>query len=275
MRLHVRCPAKVNLFLSVGPKDETGYHPIHTIFQAIGLCDDLYLTPTENQTTLDCNWSWLPEENSVSRALSLVSEIATVPPLKIELVKHIPMQSGLGGGSSDAAGLLRGIQKLTGVGSEAELKSVALAVGADVPFFLTGGRALGRGYGQRLTPMADEPREWLLVAKPDVGCSTVEMYAKLDQLAYEWRMFPETETQLYNDFEKVAPPECLDLIQRLCTLGAHDAGLSGSGSAVFGRFESEPLAEVACERLLEDFEGHAWVVPTLSRSESLDISVQE
>jgi hypothetical protein len=126
MRLHVRCPAKVNLFLSVGPKDETGYHPLHTIFQAIGLCDDLYLTPTDDETTLDCNWPWLPEQNSVSKALSLVSEIATVPPLKIELVKHIPMQSGLGGGSSDAAGLLRGIQKLTGVGSEAELKSVAL-----------------------------------------------------------------------------------------------------------------------------------------------------
>lgn len=262
------------MFLSVGPQDQTGYHPIHTIFQAVGLCDDLFIEPVEEGSEFDCNWSWVPEDNTVTRALKLVSEIAAVPPLKIELVKRIPMQSGLGGGSSDAAGLLRGIQKLTGVGSESELMSVALAVGADVPFFLMGGRALGRGYGQKLTPMRDEPREWLVIAKPEVGCSTGEMYSRLDELNYEWREFPEVEAQLYNDFEKVAPPECTELIQRLCRLDARDAGLSGSGSAVFGRFDSEPLAEVACERLMEDFEGHAWVVPTLSRRESLEISVE-
>lgn len=274
VRLHVRCPAKVNLFLSVGPRDGTGYHPIHTIFQAIGLCDDLFLTPVDEETTFDCNWPWVPDDNSVRQALKLVSEIATVPHLSIELVKRIPTQSGLGGGSSDAAGLLRGVQKLTGVGSEAELRSVALAVGADVPFFMSGGRALGRGYGQRLTVLQDEPREWLLVAKPDIGCPTAEMYAKLDEMDYAWQEFPEDETLLYNDFEKVAPAECVELIDQLCRLGAKDAGLSGSGSAVFARFESEPLAEIACERLMEEFDGHAWVVPTLTRRESLEITVE-
>lgn len=272
MRLHVRCPAKVNTFLSVGKKDARGYHPIRTVFQAIGLCDELFIG-TDVETSLSCNWPWLGDDNTVWKAIKLASEIAQVPPIEVALVKQIPVESGLGGGSSDAAGLLRAVKKMTGVGSDAELLTVALAVGADVPYFLTGGRAKGEGYGQKLTPLPDLRREWLLLAKPEVGCSTGEMYAKLDALDYEWREFPQDD-KLYNDFERVAPCECLELIERLCRLDARDAGLSGSGSAVFGRFDSEPLAEIACERLMEDFEGHAWVVPTLSRQESLDIAFQ-
>jgi 4-diphosphocytidyl-2-C-methyl-D-erythritol kinase len=273
MRLHVRCPAKVNLFLSVGKKDLRGYHPIRTVFQAVGLCDELFIGTTDDESSLTCNWPWLGTDNTVWTALKLATEIAQVPSMEVALVKHIPAESGLGGGSSDAAGILRAVKKMAGVGSEAELLTVALAVGADVPFFLTGGRAMGEGYGQKLTPLSDAPREWLLIAKPDIGCSTSEMYAKLDALDYEWRDFP-ADDKLYNDFERVAPCECLELIEWVCRLGARDAGLTGSGSAVFGRFESEPLAEVACERLLEEFEGHGWVVPTLGRRESLDISVQ-
>ena len=269
MRLHVRCPAKVNLFLSVGKKDERGYHPIRTLFQTVGLEDELFIESTYGIPEISFNWPWIPETNTVSKALSLVSEIATVPRLKIDVIKRIPTESGLGGGSSDAGGLLRAIQKLTGVGSEAEMRSVAIAIGADVPFFLAGGFAKGEGYGETLTTLPDNPREWLLIAKPEVNCSTAEMYAKLDALDYEWKEFPE-DGKLYNDFERVAPCECLELIEQLCKVGAKDAGLSGSGSAVFGRFESEPLAEIACERLLDDFEGHAWVVPTLTRRESLD-----
>jgi len=272
MILHVRCPAKVNLFLSVGKKDQRGYHPIRTVFQAVGLCDDLYITPTTGETELISNWPWLGTDNTVWKALKLASEIANVPPLEIRLVKHIPSESGLGGGSSDAAGLLRGIKKLTGVGSEAELMTVALAVGADVPFFLTGGLARGEGYGQKLTPLPDRPREWLLIARPEVSCSTKEMYGLLDEKEFEWNEFPD-EDLLYNDFERVAPCECIELIERVQRLGARDAGLTGSGSAVFGRFDAEPMAEIACERLLEDFEGHGYVVPTLSREESLDIAV--
>ena len=273
MRLHVRCPAKVNLFLSVGKKDARGYHPIRTIFQAVGLCDELYIGTTPEETSLTCNWPWLGSDNTVWKAMNLASEIAHIPPVEVALVKHIPAESGLGGGSSDAAGMLRAIQKMTGVGSEAELRSVALAVGSDVPFFLLGGRAKAEGYGEKLTPLPDQQREWLLIAKPEENCSTKEMYAKLDAFDYEWKDFPDDDN-LYNDFERVAPCECLELMETLQKLGAKDAGLSGSGSAVFGRFEDEPLAEVACERLLEDFEGHAWVVPTLSRQESLDIAVQ-
>lgn len=274
MRLHVRCPAKVNLFLSVGPRDDSGYHPIHTIFQAVGLCDDLFIEPTDGDPEFDCNWPWIDEDNSVCKALKLVSEIATVPPLRIELIKHIPIEAGLGGGSSDAAGLLRGVERLCGATSGVELQTVALAVGADVPFFLRGGRALGRGYGQKLTPMADGFREWYLLAKPDIGCSTAEMYAKLDEHPRTWLEYPDEDAGFYNDFEAVAPEESIELIARLKRLGALDATLCGSGSAVFGKFASEPLAEVACERLCEDFDGQAWVVPTLSRQESLDISVE-
>jgi len=137
-----------------------------------------------------------------------------------------------------------------------------------------GGRVLGRRLNTSDTfVLFCQPREWLLIAKPEVGCPTSEMYSKLDALDYEWRDFP-TDGKLYNDFERVAPCECLELIEQLCRLGAKDAGLSGSGSAVFGRFAAEPLAEVAYEQLMEDFEGHAWVVPTLTRRESQEIVVQ-
>src|SRR5579885_851097 len=118
MRLHVRCPAKVNLFLSVGKKDAKGYHPIRTIFQTVGLEDEIFIEPTYGIPDLSFNWPWIPDHNSVSKALSLVSEIATLPRLSIQVTKRIPAESGLGGGSSDAGGILRAVQKLTGVGSD-------------------------------------------------------------------------------------------------------------------------------------------------------------
>jgi 4-diphosphocytidyl-2-C-methyl-D-erythritol kinase len=262
----VQCPAKVNLFLAVGPVDGRGYHPLRTVFQAVGLFDEVSIEDGVSSTEVSSDWTELPVRNTLTRTLALLSEIAPVPPLRVHLKKKIPAQSGLGGGSSDAAGLIRGIAKLINMPiPENELMSVALAVGADVPFFLVGGRARAEGYGEKLTPLPDGPREWFVLAKPPVGCSTVEMFGALDRLSYEWRDFPVGD-ELYNDFERVAPCECLDLIERLQALGARDAGLSGSGSAVFGRFGSEADGLRAAEKL----GGEVWVVPSLTRAESLE-----
>lgn len=266
MRLTVHCPAKVNRFLSVGPKDARGYHPIRTIFQAVGLFDELAISPSD-RNRVTSNWEGLPEENTLMRALKLVAEIAPVPPLAIHLTKRIPAQSGLGGGSSDAAGLLRAVPLLVQAPlNEPELQSVALAVGADVPFFLVGGRAKAEGYGEKLTPLPDEPRQWLLIARPDVDCPTGPMYGRLDEISYSWEPFTAT-SEPYNDFERVAPCECLDLIERLQALGARASGLSGSGSAVYGIFDSPEHAKIAQSGITEN----SWVVPTLSRQESLRI----
>ena len=264
----VRCPAKLNLFLSVGPRDARGYHPIRTVFQAINLWDDLTLEVAETPS-FSCNWEALPKENTIMKALRLANEITRVPPLKIELKKRIPDQSGLGGGSSDAAGMLRALKQWDpGIG-DAELRSVAKAVGMDVPFFLIGGTARAEGYGERLTALPDSARRWFVIARPEVGCSTSEMYRRLDELHYEWRGFPEDPSEVYNDFERVAPCECLELIETLRGHGALRTGLSGSGSAVFGVFGDQTHAQRVCELVHDARACRCWVARSLDRAESI------
>lgn len=265
--LSLQCPAKVNLFLAVGPPDRRGYHPLRTIFQAIDLCDTLEVEfGGAAETEVEVVGAELPADNTVTKALRLSREVFNVRPSRVRLTKRIPMQSGLGGGSSDAAGVLRALNHVRSA-PRAELEGLASAIGADVPFFLTGGLARGEGYGDRITPLADAPEEWLVIVKPPVGCSTVEMYHKLDEHERPWREWPENG-ELYNDFERVAPCECLDLIELLLIRGAHDAGLSGSGSAVFGRFGSRGEAETAASQL-DGERNQIWVAKTLSRAESL------
>ncbi len=235
----LRAFAKVNTFLAVGKADATGYHPIRSIFQEISLADELTIersiAPSDSITF---SGAGIPAVNTVSKALKAVRTIAAVPPLQIHVQKHIPSEAGLGGGSSDAAAVLKWcIQEFSpGVALSQQIE-LARNVGADVPFFLIGGRATATGYGEKLTPISPSTRLPFLIVVPNIGCSTPEMYRRLDSLDFSWRDFPESDA-LYNDFERVAPCECIDWIERLQALGATDAGLSGSGSAVFGRFST-------------------------------------
>ena len=268
MRWIVRCPAKLNLFLSVGPVDFRGYHPLRTIFQAIDLCDTLDISISDRNEVV-CDDPSVPEENTVTRTLRLFTEVVNLPPLRIVINKQIPAQSGLGGGSSDAAGLMRAAPYITGLPiPRAELFGLAQTIGADVPFFLVGGRARAEGYGEILSALPDPDPTWFLIARPNVGCDTKMAYGRLDETPYGWRDFPASD-ELYNDFERVAPCESLDLLERLQALGARDAAMSGSGSAVFGRFESESQARAAEGAL----QGAAmlWVARSLSRDESLAV----
>ncbi|HVT10792.1 MAG TPA: 4-(cytidine 5'-diphospho)-2-C-methyl-D-erythritol kinase [Fimbriimonadaceae bacterium] len=269
-KLRIPCPAKVNLFLAVGPPDRRGYHPLRTVFQAVALYDFLDVEFGGPPTwKVEVDGAELPAENTVSKALRLSQEVFAVAPSRVRLEKHIPMQSGLGGGSSDAAGLLRALDHIR-PGSPEEMRSLAAAVGADVPFFLAGGRAKGEGYGDQITPLPDAPEEWYVIAKPPIGCSTPEMYARLDEKPREWRDWPEGD-ELCNDFERVAPCECLDLTERLRILGARDAALSGSGSSVFGRFADEGAATAAAASMKSEGHAQVWVAKGLSRRESLRI----
>jgi 4-diphosphocytidyl-2-C-methyl-D-erythritol kinase len=239
----------LNLFLSVGPVDHRGYHPLRTIFQAISLYDTLEIEPAR-ELSFECDDPEVPAENTVVKAARLMMEVADFPPVHIRLTKRIPSQAGLGGGSSDAAGVMRAAKQLMQASlPDYERRAIAKSVGADVPFFLVGGRAKAEGYGEKLTPLpSPQPVEWYVIAQPEDRCSTGETFAKLDALSYEWIDFP-SEDILYNDFERVAPAGSLRLIERLRELGARDAGLTGSGSAVFGRFRSEAECRIAEERL--------------------------
>ena len=245
MSIVIQCPAKLNLFLSVGPKDHRGYHPLRTIFQAVSLYDDLIIEPA-NELKFECDDPLVPEDNTVIRAARLMMEVADFPPVHVRLVKRIPSEAGLGGGSSDAAGIIRSSKHLMSAPlPDYERKAIAKSIGADVPFFLLGGRAKGEGYGEKLSPLATpNPDEWYVIAQPDDRCSTKSAYDQLDANPYEWQDF-SSEDILYNDFERVAPCGSLDLLERLLIHGAKDAGLTGSGSAVFGRFHSEEDANKA------------------------------
>lgn len=233
MRIEVQCPAKVNPFLAVGPVDSHRYHPIRTVLQAVSLYDTLVID-SSGEPGFYCRDPDVPAANTVTKALRLVSEITTLPPLRLELTKRIPSQAGLGGGSSDAAGLLRNINRFLPAPIPADqLMDMAIAVGMDTAFFMIGGRCRGEHYGEVLTPMA-VPDEWYVIVRPNIGCASGDTYRRLDELSYEFRDFPNGD-EFYNDFERVAPCESLELIDRLLTLGCDRAGLTGSGSAVFGR----------------------------------------
>lgn len=248
----IRCPAKLNLFLSVGPIDHRGYHPLRTIFQAVSLYDELHIEPAK-ELGFECDDPSIPAENTVTKAARLMMEVADFPPIHVRLVKRIPSEAGLGGGSSDAAGIIRAAKQLMSAPMpEHERKAIAKSIGADVPFFLLGGRARGEGYGEKLTLLpSPNPPEWYVIAQPSDLCNTKSAYQRLDEKPYEWRAFPDDDI-LYNDFERVAPCGSLDLIERLQVHGAKDAGLTGSGSAVFGRFADEDSAKRAEAKMKDE-----------------------
>ena len=269
MLLTLRCPAKVNLFLAVGKKDFRNYHPVRTILQTIDLCDEMTISPGNTSHRVLFDDPSIPPDNTVTKALRLLSEIVSLPPLTITIQKQIPPESGLGGGSSNAATIIRAAQKITGVTiPTGELMGIAEAIGMDVPFFLVGGRAKGIGYGQKVSVLEDQKPDWIVVARPNHGASTGQAYRRLDDIEYEWQDF-NTEDTLYNDFERVASEDSLSLIQNLKDLGAKDAALSGSGSAVFGRFPTMEGAHKAKGALLHKGVPKSWIAKTLTRSESL------
>lgn len=265
MVYRAECQAKLNLFLAVGPRDASGYHPLRSVFQSVSLADRLTVETGVAQGEFLCHDPAVPSENTLTKALRLFREYTDVPEVRITLDKRIPAQSGLGGGSSDAGRLIAILQEITGRRlSEREQREIASAVGSDVPFFLVGGRAQIEGYGERVTPLDDpDPLPWYVVVRPPFGCSTPEMYRALDRFERPFLRFGHE--LVVNDFESVAPWGCLQLKAALLAKGAREALLSGSGSAVFGRFDNEAAAQSAAEALAS--EGMAWVTRATSRAD--------
>jgi len=234
--------------------------------QAVGLYDLLTVESSE-ATSIECNIE-LPLINTLTKTLDLLRDLIRVPPLKISLEKRIPIEAGLGGGSSDAAGLIRAISFLVGMPMDQHLFDVASAVGKDVPFFLVGGRARAEGLGDKLKPLEDEHPSWLIIAKPTEGVSSGPAYAALDQVPRPFADFPDNPWSGHNDFMQVAPPICQDLVDQVKRLGANSAGLSGSGSAVWGRFSLGDDAHEALKRC-QQMGTDVHLCQTLTRQQSL------
>jgi 4-diphosphocytidyl-2-C-methyl-D-erythritol kinase len=247
----IRIPAlaKVNLFLEITGKQPDGYHTLSTVFQSISLSDTLTFEHAPD-LTLECNDPSLPvdETNLVMKAArKLREELKEERGAKIILQKEIPTGAGLGGGSSDAAATIQGLQRLWRRELKpSALQKLAVSLGADVPFFLEGGTCTATGIGERLRPLTPLGKTWLVLVWPGFGVSTKEAYGRVQVPVNEPRTprrlltcFTEQRQwagELFNRFEEfVFPqyPEIAKVKQEMLAMGAQGALMSGSGSSVF------------------------------------------
>ena len=279
----LRAFAKINLDLRILGRRLDGYHEIRTILQTIDWYDEIRIEPADTFQFVSLG---RPLEyvngasNLVVRAVQEFERATGQPVLAhIELVKNIPAGAGLGGGSADAAVTLMGLQQMYGeMLAPDEFLRCLRSLGSDVPFFATGGKALGTGRGDEVIPQEDEANYWLVVVHPEVHISTVEAYSWLTVSGESNTIkgfynpsAPGREVDLPgNDFESAVfkrHPVLKDIQSTLLREGARLALLSGSGSAVFGRFDSEEQAvNAACQ--LDQY-GRARVSRPISRLEYL------
>lgn len=283
--------AKINLGLRVHGRREDGYHELTTVFQTISLRDSLsFQNLPGGRLELACSDPEIPadESNLVMRAASALRERYGVRRgARVELEKIIPAGGGLGGGSSDAAVTLLGLANLWEIGADAgELAEIGGRLGADVPFFLTGGTALGTGTGTEIKPLEDAPKMHLVVVAPGAKVSTAEAYKALgahaltkDEAAANLSV-SRTEADfsvshsglMTNDFEPVVVrlyPEIGRAADVLGEAGASVTLLSGSGSSVFGVFESKGEAGRARAELKPEQGWRVFACETLTRAEYL------
>jgi 4-diphosphocytidyl-2-C-methyl-D-erythritol kinase len=284
MKKSIRLPAfaKINLCLQVHGRRADGYHELRTIFQAISLHDTLELSLVRRPgISLEVSDETLPNgpTNLVYRAIDAIGrEIGYPGGVEARLTKRIPVARGMGGGSSDAAAALIGMLRLTKRNVPLErLTEIGAGLGADVSFFLFGGRAVAVNRGDEVYPLPDLPKRTILIVSPkNIGVSTKD--------AYEWVSAELTKREkphsiwgfcalcwsrqgagLSNDFE--APvfrrhPRLEEIRDGLLKRGAADAALAGSGSAVFGIFRNPAQARRTARAFPED---SVFVVETLSR----------
>jgi 4-diphosphocytidyl-2-C-methyl-D-erythritol kinase len=280
----LRAPAKINLCLRVIGKRPDGFHDIETVVQSISLHDTLHIALEGRTLALDVDDPAAPRghENLVWRAAErLLADRGPQPGVRLRLVKRVPMGAGLGGGSSDAAATLVGLDRLLGLGLDPDsLATHAAALGSDVPYFLSGGTALLTGRGTTVTPLADLPPSDLVIVYPGQPLSTAAVYAQVQEpltLASKpvsISGFGRIPVDLVswvragNDLEPHAARLCPDIVRirtMLAASGAVVAAMTGSGSAVFGVFEDGEGAADAARRAEEEGFG-AFRCRTLDRA---------
>lgn len=279
----IQAPAKVNLYLHVGGRREDGFHEIDTLFQAVSLCDQLRVERSAGDVTLSVRGPDLGpvEENLAVRAARLfLEEIGSEEGVGLELTKHIPAGAGLGGGSSDAAAVLRAMNHLWSAPvSPVRLTELGARLGSDVAFFLgDSSLARGTGRGEVLHPLAPLAPADLVVVLPPVHVATGAAYAGLarnrtgpytdvpppPKLPRGWA---DVEGLARNDFEGVVSgshPEVRRSLDALRAAGARPALLSGSGAACFGVFGHEGDARAVAARLTEALGWPARAVRTIA-----------
>ncbi len=269
MRVVATAPAKINLTLDITGRREDGYHLVRTVMQGLSLRETVVVWEERQPGIfLRVTGAELPEdERNTAWKAAAVFQQALRPSLTgigIRVHKRVPLGAGLAGGSADAAAVLAALDELAGTRLRPdELSSLGAQVGADVPFCILGGTALGTGTGTILTPLPDMPDCWIVVSKPDDGISTAEAYRKIDRAAELPVSRPSAMEsaicagdlltvgrELCNAFDAVTSLPGVEEIKRVMqahrTLGCQ---MTGSGSAVFGLFDERAAAERCAQAL--------------------------
>ncbi|GAB4334978.1 MAG: 4-(cytidine 5'-diphospho)-2-C-methyl-D-erythritol kinase [Calditrichia bacterium] len=269
--------AKINLGLRVVNKRADGYHNLESIFQEVDLFDTLEISQSENGIKFVSNDPELGEgENNLCiRACQVFEEETGIPlHIQIRLEKLIPKGAGLGGGSSDAAACLRALNRFYGAGlRRGDLIRLAARIGSDVPFFVVGGTALVKGRGEVVMPVLHFPKNYrVLLVYPNLHTPTPQIFkkfqlglthyppnVKFEAVICRVEAVKDFKLVFFNDLEKVTKsvyPVVNEIKERLYSVGAEFASMSGSGSVVFGLFEDR--VEVSSESMKEAF-GDFWV----------------
>ncbi len=279
--------AKINWALRVLGSRADGFHELFTVFQTVSLCDVLHFAESET-LELTCEDAAVPTDGRnliIKAARALQQEAGLSRGASIHLEKRIPSPGGLGGGSSNAAVALIGLTKLWNIAVEDPLlNKIAMELGSDVPFFLTGGTAIGTGRGELIDPIEDREAGEMLIVTPDVNVSTRDAFAGLNAATLTNvdlnRILPvcrkdadgldPLHSVLINDFERSvfsAYPEIERVKNTLIELGAVTAAMSGSGASVFAVFDKKETRQAAKKALDREITWRKFVVSTISRDE--------
>lgn len=271
-RIELKALAKINLGLDVLGKRENGYHDVRMVMQSIYLYDDVRIERTKNPgIEVKTNLYFLPtDENNIAykAAAMLIEEFQIHEGVVITLDKHIPVAAGMAGGSSNAAAVLFGMNKMFGLGlSKQELMERGVRLGADVPYCIMRGTVLAEGIGEELTVLPAMPKCTVLVAKPGISVSTKVVYEALDSkeivkhpnidallAGLEKGSLREVAAAMGNVLEDVTIPMypvIEDIKNVMKEEGAMNAMMSGSGPTVFGLFENKAQARKAQEKIRE------------------------
>ena len=274
MNFREKAYAKINISLDVTSRRPDGFHEMLMVMQTVSLCDELTLTPGGEGVRARSNLRYVPNDERNLAVRAALRYFEAVPSaaqgLEISMRKQIPVGAGMGGGSSDAAGVLRALNRLSGEALSREaLTELAASVGSDVAFCLRGGTMLATGRGEVLQSLPDMPPCRFVIVKPAFSISTPELFRSLDRTpprvrpdtaailaALEARDLPVLCRRMYNVFEDVDDRRMRSIRQikgELLDGGALGAVMTGTGSAVFGVFDDAQAAEACCGRLKKEY----------------------
>ena len=275
----LKAPAKVNYLLDVIRRRPDGYHDLRMVMQRVNLCDELTITLTDTPgISVLCGKDGVPDGpgNIAWKAANALLELADGSQgANIAIIKNIPVAAGLGGGSSDAASVLMGMNELLQLGlSDQRLMEIGVTLGADVPFFIFKQTALAEGIGETLTVMPKMPTAWVLLVNPGVHVSTAWVYknlkltnrGELAKLPSFYGSIKDICSIFTNDLEAVtiaAFPVIADIKETMLRHGALGAMMSGSGPTVFGLYQDRETAEQARAAVTGDTGWFAAAVETL------------